>query len=157
MAAFEKVLSGMPALDQAVDYIRMGDNVVWRVSSLEEFRCFAVPFVEQAKKDGRNIFWNTTGRILISFAPAVFWKMALIMLSRGNMNPSSAPIGEPRKNGWKNLKTRFESYMPVLPDSQHWIIAKGGAWINGMNRWRCWSCVFPAPLMAPIICPVQPV
>lgn len=57
MAAFEKVLSGMPALDQAVDYIRMGDNVVWRVSSLEEFRCFAVPFVEQAKKDGRNIIY----------------------------------------------------------------------------------------------------
>ena len=57
MAAFEKVLSGMPALDQAVEYIRMGDNVVWRVSSLEEFRCFAVPFVEQAKKDGRNIIY----------------------------------------------------------------------------------------------------
>ena len=57
MAAFEKILSGMPALDQAVDYIRMGDNVVWRVSSLEEFRCFAVPFVEQAKKDGRNIIY----------------------------------------------------------------------------------------------------
>ena len=57
MAAFEKVLSGMPALDRAVDYIRMGDNVVWRVSSLEEFRCFAVPFVEQAKKDGQNIIY----------------------------------------------------------------------------------------------------
>ena len=57
MAAFEKVLSGMPALDQAVDYIRMGDNVVWRVSSLEEFRCFAVPFVEQVKEDGRNIIY----------------------------------------------------------------------------------------------------
>ena len=57
MAAFDRVFSGIPALDRAVDYIRMGDNVVWRVSSLEEFRRFADPFVEQAKKEGRNIIY----------------------------------------------------------------------------------------------------
>ena len=57
MAAFDKVLSGIPALDRAVDYIRMGDNVVWRVSDLVEFRRFTDPFVEQAKKDGRNIIY----------------------------------------------------------------------------------------------------
>lgn len=57
MAAFDKVLSGIPALDEALDSIRMGDNVVWRVSELDEFRRFALPFVEQAKKDGRNIIY----------------------------------------------------------------------------------------------------
>ena len=57
MAAFDRVLSGFPALDQAVDYIRMGDNVVWRVSGLSEFSRFADPFVEQAKKDGRKIIY----------------------------------------------------------------------------------------------------
>ncbi|MBR6165140.1 MAG: phosphoenolpyruvate synthase [Clostridia bacterium] len=57
MAAFDQVLSGIPALDRAVDYIRMGDNVVWRVSDLDEFRRFADPFVEQAKKDGRKIIY----------------------------------------------------------------------------------------------------
>ena len=57
MAAFDKVQSGLPALDQVLDYIRMGDNVVWRVSDLDEFRRFAVPFVEQAKRDGRNIIY----------------------------------------------------------------------------------------------------
>ena len=57
MAAFDKVLSGIPALDQALDYIRMGDNVVWRVSGLEEFRHFVDPFVKQAKRDGRNIIY----------------------------------------------------------------------------------------------------
>ncbi len=57
MAAFDKVFSGIPAFDQAVDYIRMGDNVVWRVSDLEDFRRFVDPFVEQAKKDGRNIIY----------------------------------------------------------------------------------------------------
>ena len=54
MAAFDQVMSGIPALDQALDYIRMGDNVVWRVSNLDEFRRFADPFVEQAKKDKYN-------------------------------------------------------------------------------------------------------
>ena len=57
MAAFDRVLSGIPALDQVLDHIRMGDNVVWRVSELDEFRRFADPFVEQAKKEGRNIIY----------------------------------------------------------------------------------------------------
>ncbi|MBQ7534419.1 MAG: phosphoenolpyruvate synthase [Stomatobaculum sp.] len=57
MAAFEKILSGIPALDRVLDHIRLGDNVVWRVAGLDEFRRFADPFVEQAKKDGRNIIY----------------------------------------------------------------------------------------------------
>ena len=57
MAAFDRVMSGIPALDQALDFIRMGDNVVWRVSGLDEFRRFSDPFVEQAKKDGRKIIY----------------------------------------------------------------------------------------------------
>ena len=57
MAAFDQVYSGIPALDRALDFIRMGDNVVWRVSELSEFRRFADPFVEQAKRDGRKIIY----------------------------------------------------------------------------------------------------
>ena len=38
MAAFEKVKSGMPGLDSVLDYIRLGDNVVWQVTDLEEYR-----------------------------------------------------------------------------------------------------------------------
>ena len=57
MAAFDRVMSGIPALDRALDNIRMGDNVVWRVSDLDEFRRFAGPFVEQAKKDKRKIIY----------------------------------------------------------------------------------------------------
>ncbi|MBR2699705.1 MAG: phosphoenolpyruvate synthase [Clostridia bacterium] len=57
MAAFDKVKSGFPQMDDILDYIRMGDNVVWQVSDIDEFRFFAVPFVEQAKKDGRDILY----------------------------------------------------------------------------------------------------
>jgi hypothetical protein len=57
MAAFERVLSGIPEMDTAFDNIRLGDNVVWRVSDLGQFRLFMEPYVEQAIKDKRNIIY----------------------------------------------------------------------------------------------------
>lgn len=57
MAAFERVLSGIPEMDSALDNIRLGDNVVWQVGSLEEFRLFVDPYVRQAVKDGRNMIY----------------------------------------------------------------------------------------------------
>lgn len=57
MAAFERVLSGIPEMDTALDNIRLGDNVVWRVSDLAQFKLFMKPYVEQAVKDKRNIIY----------------------------------------------------------------------------------------------------
>ena len=57
MAAFERIRSGIEQMDKCLDNIRLGDNVVWRVSKLEEFKYFMEPYVEQAKKDGRNIIY----------------------------------------------------------------------------------------------------
>ena len=57
MAAFDRIMSGIPELDTALDNIRLGDNVVWRVSDLSEFRLFMEPYVEQAVRDGRNIIY----------------------------------------------------------------------------------------------------
>lgn len=55
--AFQKIFSGIPELDEALHSIRMGDNVVWQVDSLEVFRLFLAPFVEQAIKDNRNLIY----------------------------------------------------------------------------------------------------
>ncbi len=57
MAAFDRVKSGIPEMDTALDSIRLGDNVVWRVSELSQFRLFMEPYVRQAKEDGRNIIY----------------------------------------------------------------------------------------------------
>ncbi len=57
MGAFDKIKSGLPAMDELLNYIRMGDNVVWSVSDLEDFKFFAVPFAEQAVRDGRNLIY----------------------------------------------------------------------------------------------------
>ena len=57
MGAFDKIKSGLPGMDELLNYIRMGDNVVWSVSNLEDFKFFAVPFAEQAIRDGRNLIY----------------------------------------------------------------------------------------------------
>ncbi|SDB33867.1 PEP/pyruvate-binding domain-containing protein [Butyrivibrio sp. INlla16] len=57
MAAFDRILSGIPEMDKALDNIRLGDNVVFRVSELSEFKLFVDPYIEQAKKDNRNIIY----------------------------------------------------------------------------------------------------
>lgn len=57
MGAFDKIRSGISGLDEALDYIRLGDNVVWQISDLEEFRTFAQPFARQAVADGRNVIY----------------------------------------------------------------------------------------------------
>jgi len=57
MAAFDRILSGIPEMDQAFDNIRLGDNVVWRVSDLKQFRLFMEPYIEQAIRDKRNIIY----------------------------------------------------------------------------------------------------
>jgi hypothetical protein len=57
MAAFDRVKSGIPEFDKAIDNIRLGDNVVWRVSNLSEFKMFVEPYINQAIEDKRNIIY----------------------------------------------------------------------------------------------------
>lgn len=57
MAAFDRIESGIPEMDRALDNIRLGDNVVWRVSELDDFRYFMEPYLEQAIRDNRQIIY----------------------------------------------------------------------------------------------------
>ena len=57
MAGFDRIKSGIPGLDQALDNIRLGDNVVWNVTNLNEFSYFVGPYVKQAKEDNRNLIY----------------------------------------------------------------------------------------------------
>lgn len=54
MVAFERIKSGIPQLDETLDNIRLGDNVVWQVSNLDEFLYFVKPFVKQAQEDNKT-------------------------------------------------------------------------------------------------------
>ncbi len=57
MAAFDRVKSGIPEMDEALDSIRLGDNVVWRVPELKQFQLFMKPYIRQAIEDHRNIIY----------------------------------------------------------------------------------------------------
>ena len=57
MTTFERIKCGIPTLDTVFDNIRLGDNVVWQLSDLDDFRYFFKPFVDQAISDGRNLIY----------------------------------------------------------------------------------------------------
>ena len=57
MAAFDRICSGYPQIDQILDHIRLGDNVFWQISDLEEFCMFAEHSARQAVADGRNVIY----------------------------------------------------------------------------------------------------
>ncbi len=57
MTAFDRIKSGIPEMDTALDNIRLGDNVVWRVTKLKDFKIFMNPYIEQAITDKRRIIY----------------------------------------------------------------------------------------------------
>ncbi|MBM3704946.1 MAG: phosphoenolpyruvate synthase [Actinobacteria bacterium] len=57
MAVFDKIGSGIEGLDRTLDHIRLGDNVVWQVSDIEEYAFFARSFAEHAINEKRNLIY----------------------------------------------------------------------------------------------------
>src|SRR4030066_107747 len=49
--------SGIQALDEVLQGIRLGDNVVWQVDRLEDYRYFVAPFAEAALAARRRLVY----------------------------------------------------------------------------------------------------
>jgi len=73
MVMHNKVKSGFVGLDQVIDYLRLGDNVVWQVDSIDDYALMAEAFVEQAIAEQRKIIYFRFGdhRPLIDLRPEV--------------------------------------------------------------------------------------
>ncbi len=56
------VSTGLESLDAILGGLRIGDNVVWRVDSIDDYRAFVAPFVAGARAAGRRV-------VYIRFAP----------------------------------------------------------------------------------------
>lgn len=56
MSTFERIRSGLPGLDSMLDSIRMGDNVVWQVSSMDDYMHFVTPLCNQLHEEGKELF-----------------------------------------------------------------------------------------------------
>jgi len=57
-----RISTGLPSLDQVLDDLRIGDNVVWRVRDLDDYRRFVGPFVASAARSGRRIIYLRFGQ-----------------------------------------------------------------------------------------------
>ncbi|RBP32275.1 pyruvate phosphate dikinase-like enzyme [Marinobacter pelagius] len=57
----DRVSTGLAGLDEVLDGLRIGDNVVWRVSDLDDYRRFVLPFIDAAAHAGRQIIYLRFG------------------------------------------------------------------------------------------------
>ncbi|MDR2696605.1 MAG: PEP/pyruvate-binding domain-containing protein [Deltaproteobacteria bacterium] len=61
MTGGNKAGTGIPGLDQVVDMLRLGDNVVWQVQSIEDYLQVVGPYIRQAKQEGRRLVYFRFG------------------------------------------------------------------------------------------------
>ena len=57
----KRVSTGLSGLDQVIDQLRLGDNVVWQVQSIEDYLKVVRPYIEQSKLDGRRLVYFRFG------------------------------------------------------------------------------------------------
>ena len=53
----ERVTTGLSELDLILDGLRIGDNVVWAVDSIEEYRDFVAPYIRAALQEERKLVY----------------------------------------------------------------------------------------------------
>jgi hypothetical protein len=51
----DRVSTGLPGLDEILDSLRIGDNVVWRVEDVEDYRPFVEAYIQCSLAEGRRL------------------------------------------------------------------------------------------------------
>ena len=62
MVMHDRVSTGMAGLDQIIDQLRLGDNVVWQVDSISDYKKMVEPYVAQAMRDKRKVIYIRFGK-----------------------------------------------------------------------------------------------
>ncbi len=78
MSLDRTVSTGMPGLDQAIDMLRLGDNVVWQVQSIEDYLKVLGPYIRQAQKDERRLVYFRFGNhapLMADTEPSVIYHL----------------------------------------------------------------------------------
>jgi len=57
MKSPDRVSTGLKGLDEIIDNLKIGDNVVWRVDDIEEYAFFVRSYVSRALKDNRRVVY----------------------------------------------------------------------------------------------------
>ncbi|MBB5022443.1 PEP/pyruvate-binding domain-containing protein [Desulfurispira natronophila] len=57
----ERISTGLDGLDTILDHLRLGDNVVWKIDSLQSYQRFVKPYVEESLRRGRDVVYMRFG------------------------------------------------------------------------------------------------
>ncbi len=52
-----RVTTGFKGLDDILDGLRIGDNVVWRLDSISDYQYFVTPFVQYALRHEKKVIY----------------------------------------------------------------------------------------------------
>src|SRR5665648_850291 len=61
MGTGDRVSTGSSGFDQVIDGLRLGDNVVWQVDSVLDYKQMVDPYVAQSRADGRRLVYVRFG------------------------------------------------------------------------------------------------
>jgi hypothetical protein len=75
--------TGIEGLDKVLNGLRKGDNIVWQVDSIEDYRHYVTPYIDRAVTEGRNVVYIRFARHepLVKNNPKV--KTCLLVPSKG--------------------------------------------------------------------------
>lgn len=62
MKTLSKISTGLASLDNVCNGLRLGDNVVWQVDEIDDYKFFAIPYAEQALKDNKRLVYMRFAR-----------------------------------------------------------------------------------------------
>lgn len=52
-----EVTTGLKGLDKLINGLQIGDNVVWQIENIEDYRHFVIPFVKRAVSDNKKVIY----------------------------------------------------------------------------------------------------
>lgn len=62
MESYNRASTGISGLDRVFDGLRLGDNVVWQVDSLTQYRALIQPYAARARAEGRRLIYLRFGQ-----------------------------------------------------------------------------------------------
>ncbi|MCX5798268.1 MAG: hypothetical protein NTU90_01655 [Proteobacteria bacterium] len=57
MNSLVRASTGLNGLDEILDGLHMGDNVVWQVEDMRDYQHYVTPYVERALRDGKKVIY----------------------------------------------------------------------------------------------------
>lgn len=57
MNSLVRASTGLNGLDEILDGLHMGDNVVWQVEDMRDYQHYVTPYVERALQDGKKVVY----------------------------------------------------------------------------------------------------